>query len=167
MHAEQILLISTKLRDWEELLILIHKEDGDKGKDKGKRYFGGLSTAKALQRIMAKANANTAKSNEQAKVVQTTKRSEPPPPEVEPRGQVINISLPSFSSLKNNPKPFLIETRKLLVPEDEKIMRAMKPKDLAEEGQELALKVYIRLQFPIFLLSYKYFTLHDFLVYYY
>lgn len=102
-----------------------------------------------MAKAKAKANAEKRSDFAETSVPSNNKR----PHESEPENQVISISVPDSSSLNKNPKPFLLETRKLLVPKDAKIMRTMKPKDLPDEGLELALKVHFTHQFPI-LLSY-------------
>lgn len=176
LRVERLMLIDPNLRDWVKLLMYPCKDqahDQDEELSVGKSYSEETNTRKALLRIMANANVNTNAANSNKNMVETSNgsshvvtsvpepemepphnkrpRSESPPAEAAQNGEVISISVPVSGSLATNPTPMLAEARKLLVPEDEKIMQTMMYKDLAEEELKLALKV----QFPTFLLHYE------------
>lgn len=139
------LLLSAKFRAWEQLVVKINgnTQEGDEEECevKAESFTEGMSMA-------GKSNENVQKPKrgvpepERRMACNKRPRFEPRSPDADPEPKAKNISVPSSSSSKNQ-KPFLMKARKLLVPKQEMIMRRMKFNDLAEEGQELALKVYI------------------------
>lgn len=142
------------LRNWEKLLLPPSKDkagkDHKREKDKSKSFPDVMSTGNALQRMMAPARSNASKAQElvvpepeSTPSPNKRPRLESPSAEAELSGELISISVPVSSSLAKNPTPILTQVRKLLLlPEDEKIMRTAKSRDLIEERLTIALKVH-------------------------